>query len=283
VPSDVRTPGFLPDLNDVRLEVSEYYSSVRRCDDTVGAILEALQEAGADRNTLVMFLSDNGMAFPYSKTNCYLQSTKTPWIVRWPGTVRPGSVNSEHFISGIDFMPTALDAAGVAIPAGVDGRSFVPLLRGESQEGREWLFTQFYQTSGRHNYPMRCVQNKEYGYIFSPWSNGVREFDNESQVGRTMAAMKEAAQHDPAIAQRVQFFLYRVVEEFYDFKRDPDALNNLMGDKWHLYEIKALQAVLETWMLETGDSALDAFRNRGSSQVLEQYMQQVAQEIGGIS
>ena len=78
-PEEVIVPGFLPDILDVRLEIAEYYNSVRRCDDTVGRLLDALDEAGAAENTLVMFLSDNGMAFPFAKTNCYLNSTRTPW------------------------------------------------------------------------------------------------------------------------------------------------------------------------------------------------------------
>ena len=68
-PDEVVIPGFLPDLPEVRLEIAEYYNSVRRCDDTVGRLLDVLDEAGVAENTLVMFLSDNGMAFPFAKTN----------------------------------------------------------------------------------------------------------------------------------------------------------------------------------------------------------------------
>ena len=81
----------------------------------MGAVLKALEESGLAENTMVMFISDNGMAVPFAKANCYLSSTKTPWIVKWPGKVKPGSVDSEHFISGIDYMPTILDAAGLQI------------------------------------------------------------------------------------------------------------------------------------------------------------------------
>ena len=66
--------------------------------------MRALGESGQADNTLIMFLSDNGMAFPFSNPNCYLHSTRTPWIVCWPGRVAPGSIDERHFISGIDFM-----------------------------------------------------------------------------------------------------------------------------------------------------------------------------------
>ena len=279
-PEEVQTPGFLADLPEVRLEVSEYYNSVRRCDDTVGKLLDVLRETGVENETLVLFLSDNGMAFPFAKTNCYLHSTRTPWLARWPGEVAPGSIDAEHFISGIDLVPTLLEAAGIAKPEGMDGRSFLSLLCGEEQEGRDRVFTQFHQTAGLRNYPMRCIQTRRFGYIFNPWSDGTRVFINESQAGRTMNAMKEAAQNDPLVAARVNLFLYRAPEEFYDFANDPDALHNLIDDPDFTSEIGELRRALEGWMEETGDPALEAFRQRESRQVLDSFMDRVAETLG---
>jgi len=269
---EVAVPGFLPDLPEVRREMAEYHGSVRRCDDTVGAVLRALGDAGAEPDTLVMFLSDNGMAFPFSKTNCYLHSTRTPWMVRWPGVVEPGRVDSEHFVSGIDFMPTALEAAGLPLPEGMDGASFVPLLRGERQEGRDRVFTQFHENWARNRFPMRCVQDRRFGYIFNPWSDGERVFKNESQSGRTFKAMREAAATDPAIAARVELFLHRVPEELYDFRNDPDALVNLVDDPEYASDLERLRAELEAWMERTGDAALEAFRNRTSQETVAKFM-----------
>jgi len=282
-PDQVVTPGFLADLPEVRLEISEYYNSVRRCDDTIGEVLGVLDLAGVRDNTLVLFLSDNGMAFPFSKTNCYLHSTRTPWIIRWPETLRPGAVDDQHLVSGIDIMPTLLEAAGVDHPAGMDGRSFLPVLRGERQSGRDMVFTQFHQTAGKRNYPMRCVQTREYGYIFNPWSNGSRVFRNESQAGRTMDAMRAAAEVDPRTARRVELFLHRVPEELYDFRRDPDALANLIDEPSCASEAGGLRSALEEWMVESGDPALEAFRARQDRECLEAFLTRTAEELGGES
>jgi N-sulfoglucosamine sulfohydrolase len=279
--ADVPAPGHLADLPQVRLELAEYYGSVRRCDDTVGRLLAALDASGAAANTLVMFLSDNGMAFPFAKTNCYLHSTRTPWIVRWPQRVAPGALDSQHFVAGIDITPTLLEAAGLEPLSEADGRSFVPLLHGRPQEGREHVFTQFHQTAGKRNYPMRCVQTQRYGYIFNPWADGQREFRNESQAGRTMAAMQAAAAHDQALAARVELFLHRVPEELYDFEADPDALDNRINDPDCQDELQALRQLLEGWMQETADPALTAFRHRGCGEAREQLMAGLAAEIGG--
>ncbi len=280
-PADVVTPGFLPDLPEVRREIAEYYSSVRRCDDTVGALLDALDASGAADDTLVLFLSDNGMAFPFAKTNCYLHSTATPLIARLPGAGRADHLDDTHFVSGIDFMPTILEAAGLPCPEGVDGRSFLPLLHGEPQTGRDCVFTQFHQTAGKGNYPMRCVQDRRYGYIFNPWSNGTRVFRNESQIGRTFAAMREAAADAPAIAARVDLFLHRVPEELYDFAADPDGHINRIADPEAREARDRLTTVLERWMEATDDPALETFRHRHDPAACEQLMQRTCDTIGG--
>jgi N-sulfoglucosamine sulfohydrolase len=276
----ITTPGFLADLPPVRQEIAEYYSSVRRADDTVGAVLDVLKQRQIEQNTIVIFLSDNGMAFPFAKTNCYLHSTKTPWIMRWPAQIKPGRVDAEHIISGIDLMPTLLDAVGLEAPPGMDGFSFMPLLQGQTQKGRDLVFTQFYQTAGKRNYPMRCVQSARYGYIFNPWSNGTRVFKNESQAGRTMQAMQTPT-NTADTARRVAFFLYRTPEELYDFSQDPDALNNLIGDPAHADELNRLRAALDSWMETTQDPALEAYRKRSSAVASEALMEAMAMTLGG--
>ncbi len=208
----------------------------------------------------MMFLSDNGIALPFAKTNCYLSSTRTPWIVRWPGVVEPGTVDTEHFISGIDYMPTILDAVGLPCVPGMDGTSFVPLLTGASQQNRDRVFTVFHETSAKRRYEMRCVQNKKFGYIYNAWSDGQTVFKNESQSGLTMNAMKRAANTDPNIAARVELFLYRVPEELYDFENDPDALRNLADDPVYKGQLKQMRQELLTWMERTGDFLSSGYR-----------------------
>lgn len=260
--NEAEVPGFLPELPDVRQEISEYFTSVHRCDETVGEVLRALKDTGFEDNTLVMFLSDNGMALPFAKTNCYLNSTKTPWIAKWPGVVAPGSTDTTNFISGIDFMPTILEAVGLSQEPGMDGRSFMPLLNGAKQNGRDKVFTVFHMTSAKRRYEMRCVQDKKFGYIFNGWADGTTVFKNESQNGLTMKAMNAAAATDPDIAARVELFLYRVPEEFYDFEADPDALNNLIDDPGHQAKIDSMRRRLMTWMAQTNDFVMPDFQEK---------------------
>jgi len=267
-PADVPVPGFVPDLPGVREELSYYLNSVRRLDDTFGKTMQALKESGFDKNTLVMFISDNGIAIPFAKCNAYLASTRTPWIVRWPGVVRRGTVDREHFISGIDFFPTVLEAAGLPIPKGLDGVSFLGLLKGKKQSGRDKVFTQIDMKAGGDAVPMRCVQDKRFGYIFNPWSDGKFYYRNNNE-GLTMKAMVEAAQTDRHIAQRVAMFRYRAAEEFYDLKNDPDCLNNLVGKSAYKSDLKKMQSQLRDWMKQAHDPLLPAFENRSSPEKLK--------------
>jgi N-sulfoglucosamine sulfohydrolase len=271
-PDDVPVPGFVPDLPGVRQELSHYLNSVRRCDDTFGKVLQALDEAGYGDTTVVMFLSDNGIAIPFAKCNAYLASTRTPWIVRWPGVTKPGAVDRTHFISGIDFYPTILDALGVKTPEGLDGSSFVPLLRGGTQSGRDRVFTQIDQKAGGDAVPMRCVQTARFGYIFNPWSDGTHYYRNNNE-GLTMRAMNEAAATDPSIAERVRMFRYRALEELYDLERDPDCLRNLIEDEPYREEAERLRDELRDWMRRTEDPLLPAFEKRDSPGAVQETLE----------
>ena len=269
---EVEVPGFLPDIPEVRKEIAEYYTSVYRCDETVGMILQALDDNGFSDETMVMFLSDNGMALPFAKTNCYLNSTKTPWLVRWPGHVKRGVEDKSSMISGVDFMPTVLEATGLPGIDGLDGCSKVSLLHGENRSEEDRVFTEFHETAANRRYPMRCVQSSRYGYIINFWSDGRTVFQNESQGGRTFRAMQEAAASDESIESRVRLFQYRVQEEFYDFGKDPNGLDNLIDDQDQIERIDRFREVLLDKMQRTGDPATAAFGSR-SPEAISEFME----------
>jgi N-sulfoglucosamine sulfohydrolase len=269
---DVVVPGFLPDLPIARKELAHYYCSVRRADDCVAATLKSLSDSGRASDTVVMFLSDHGMPFPFAKTNVYHHSTRTPWIVRWPGRVKPGSLDNTHMISATDLMPTVLDIAGIDQPPGLQGRSFLPLLLDETQEGRDYVIKEYNENSGGGRHPMRAVETKRYCYIFNPWASGRRRFRTATQGMQTYKEMVKLAPTDPAIAARVRLFDYRTVEEFYDVVNDPDATRNLIDDPRRAREIDRHRGILEQWMVTTSDHCLEAFRNRHDPEAMERYM-----------
>lgn len=259
-PDEVDVPGFLDDLPEVREEIAGYASSVRRADDTVGEILRALQESGMEENTIVMFLSDNGMAFPFAKTNCYLASTRTPWLVRWPGHIKPGTVDRKHFVCGVDFLSTVLEAVGLASEKDDDGLSMVPLFEGGNHPGRDRVFTVINTTAGKQPYPMRGIQTLRWGYVYNQWADGRTKFRNESQAGLTWPAMVAAAKTAPAIEKRVEFFLRRAPEELYDLESDPGCRHNLAASPERKSDLSAMRLLMVEEMARTRDPLLASFR-----------------------
>jgi len=273
-PDEIEMLGYLPDIKNVRKEVAQYYGNVYRCDQNIGGVLKALQESGLEENTLVIFLSDHGAAFPFSKAQCYLNSSKTPLIVKWPGTITPGSVDSSHFVTGIDLMPTVMEIAGVPLVPKLDGQSFLPLLRNEEQKERDYAYSSFYQIFARVRYPMRCLQNEDFGYIYNFWSDHQLEIRGDATSGLTWRAMIKAAETDPEIAKRVELYKYRVPEEFYNFKEDPDGLNNLANDPAYADELNEFREKMLEIMKKYNDPAYEAFRDRDQAGVVEGFMEE---------
>ena len=275
---DIVVPGFLPDTPVVRKEVAHYYSSVRRADDAVGAILQALEDSEQEENTVVFFLSDHGMALPFAKTTVYHHGTHTPWIVRWPNAVKPGSIDSEHMISAVDLAPTLLDILGVDNPSAMDGRSFEPLLKGQQQNGREWIIKEYNESSTGARNPMRSVQTRQFCYIYNPWSDGERTFKTATIGTLTHKEMRRLAKSDPLAEERLNMFKHRVVEELYDVTEDPDSLNNLAEDPAYEGVIAAMRQKLKEWMQEHEDPLLAAFEQRDDPTVAAAYMERVQKE-----
>jgi N-sulfoglucosamine sulfohydrolase len=271
-PEEVAVFGYLPDIPDVRKEVAQYYGSVYRADQSIGAILRALKESGMENNTIVIFLSDHGAAFPFSKSQCYFNSNKTPLIIRWPANIKSGSIDTTHIVSGIDLMPTLMDALHLPTVPDMDGKSFLPLLLGKKQSNRNSVYTTYYQIFGNIRYPMRCIQDKNFGYIYNFWADGKLRISGDATGGLTWKAMMKAANTDPAIAERVELFKHRVPEEFYDFRKDPDALHNLINDPAYSGLIQQFRDKMLKEMLVCKDPAFQAFKDRNKPGVIQDFM-----------
>ncbi len=276
--NEVPVPGFLFDDPQVREELALYYSSVRRADDCVGQVLAALKASGEADKTVVMFMSDHGMPLPFAKTQLYHHSTHTPWMVRWPGVTKAGSVDKQHMISAVDFLPTILDITGAPHPKRLDGRSYLPLLKGGTQEGRDHIIKEYNENAGRSRDPMRGVQTKKYLYLFNPWSNGERVFTTATTGTVTYRRMVDLASSSKSLSARLDLYKHRVPEELYDVEKDPDCLINLINQPKHQNELKELRAKLDAWMVRSKDPMLEAFRKRENAGFVEAYVQKLEKE-----
>src|SRR5262245_57009576 len=257
-PQEISVPSFLEDLPDVRKEVAQYYTSVRRFDVTLGEVLAALKSSGQEDRTVVVFLSDHGMSFPFSKASVYFNGTRSPVVLRYPGQGQPRVL--EEFVSSVDLMPTLLDLLGVAHPPGLDGRSWLPLLKGESQEGRDYVVTHVNTVSSGKSFPQRCVRTKDRALMFHGWSDGQTSFRVEAMNGLSFNALAAAAKTDPRIAARVQQYTQGTPLALYDLSTDPDERTNLINDPAYQTDIQRLSKLLLAHMEKTSDPQLPAFQ-----------------------
>lgn len=279
-PEEVKSvPGFLEDLPDIRREVAQYLTNVRRLDDCVGAVLRALDEAGARDDTLVLFYGgDHGMSFPFAKSNDYEDSSRVGFLVRWPGVVNAGRVDRDHLVATIDIAPTLLEATGLPPLAGIDGRSFLPVLRGERLQGWDRVFTFYNQSSGRNWLLMRCLRTRDRAYIWNAWVDGKMQYRAENMNGLSWRAMVAGAETNPAIRARVQHYLYRAPEEFYDMTNDRYERHNLIADPARQTEIAAMKKELLALLQRTGDPLAPAFAQLDKPEVLQRIKQQLDRE-----
>ncbi|MEM7014010.1 MAG: sulfatase-like hydrolase/transferase [Verrucomicrobiota bacterium] len=228
-PDEIPVHPTIPDTPAVRFEQACYFSSVRRFDDVAGRAIRVLEDRNLAKDTLVILLSDHGMAVPSAKSNCYPQSTRTPFVLRWDGKIKPGQEDKTHIVSTLDILPTILDAAGIENPEGMDGRSLTSLFNGGKQDGRDHIFTQFYMKIGQTNFQMRAWQNTQYAYVFNPWHNGKPVYNTSSMGGSCFAEILRVGESDPIWAERADYLLARVPEEFFNLNKDPHCLNNLIA------------------------------------------------------
>ncbi len=205
----------------VRWKYQRYMKDYLRCiaavDDNLGRVLKYLDEEGLADNTVVIYSSDQGFYLGehgwFDKRWIYEESLRTPLIVRWPGVARPGSVNKD-IVSNLDFAETFLDAAGVAVPDDMQGRSLVPLLQGRTPD--DWRKSFYY-----HYYEFPAVHSVRRHY-------GVA-------TGRYKLIHFYPNRWDPNPIDEW---------ELYDLESDPKELHNVCGDPKYAAVRKELEGEL---------------------------------------
>ncbi|MGV3660550.1 MAG: sulfatase [Prosthecobacter sp.] len=264
-------PGFLEDLPEVRAEMARYYTNVRRMDDCVGAVLDELDESGERENTIVMFFGgDHGMAWAFAKSNVYENSSRAGLIFRWPGVVKEGTHDTEHLVSTLDFTPTLLEACGVPMIPDLDGRSFLPVLKGGHLAGWDRVHTCYNQGGPAVWMTMRCIRTKDRAYIWNGWHDGKTVYQGGmwadkkavTQLSPGWRATHKAAKENPALQERLNLLNLRTPEEFYDLTNDRFERHNLIADPARQVEIEAMRAELLALMRRTEDPYAEAFAQR---------------------
>jgi len=136
--------------------IKDYLRCIASVDDNIGRMLDYLDESGLAENTIVIYSSDQGFYLGehgwFDKRWMYEESLRTPFIINWPGVTKPGTVNAEDIVSPLDFAETFCEVAGLDVPDDMQGRSLVPILKGNTPDDwRKVFYYQYYEYPGPHS------------------------------------------------------------------------------------------------------------------------------------
>ncbi len=201
--------------------IQDYLACISSVDDNVGRVLDYLDESGLAENTIVIYTSDQGFYLGehgwFDKRFMYNESFKTPLMIRWPKKIKAG-IRSDELVQNLDFAPTLLDAAGIEVPADMQGESMTPLLYGHDEKwDRKSVYYHYYEYPGEH------AVKRHYGI-----------------------ATKE---------YKLIHFYYDIDEwEFYDLHEDPNEMNNAYEDPAYSATILKLKSELQELRVRYDDS-----------------------------
>lgn len=244
VPEQVTIPPFLPDAPEVRRDIAELNEAVRRVDEGVGRIIEALQKHGLWGNTLLVFTTDHGIAFPGAKATLFDPGLEIALLMHGPDEFQGGRV-VEAMVSNADLMPTFLELCGLEPPPGLDGKSLLPLVRGQVESLHERLFVELTYHAAYD--PMRGLRTERFKYIRS---FARRPFWLPPNVdnGYTKDWYR---QHRPEVYRDL-----RPRELLFDLGQDPWERRNLAEEPAYASVLEEMRGALERWMEETEDPLL---------------------------
>lgn len=198
-----------------RRYMSNYLSTVKAVDESVGRLLDYLEANDLSDNTVVIYSSDQGFYLGehgwYDKRWMFEESFRMPFIVRWPGVIEAGS-RPETLIQNIDYAPTFLDIAGLDVPEEVQGKSLVPIMRDPTKSLRKSLYYAYYEL-GEHAVPQHFgVRTDRHKLIYFPLTNEWNLFDLDLDPQELKSVDDEPAYTE--IRQELAEELVRLREQF---------------------------------------------------------------------
>lgn len=235
--------------------MQDYLACVQGVDDGVGKVLDYLDQAGLAKNTIVIYSADNGWYLGelglYDKRFMYEPGLRVPLLVRGPG-IKAGSLPAQ-FVANIDLAPTFLDLAGLPVPASMQGRSFVPLLRGESPaDWRTSVYYRYYHDPGHHNTAAHLgVRTATHKLIYYWKQNAYEMFDLTADPTEQHNLLHADGAKNPAVAAKLAELKTELVRLQREFKDDGQY------------------AAPADWPAGSADGPFDAYKSIGTKTVAE--------------
>ena len=235
-------PKPLPDTPRTREDMTAFKASARVLDCGIGGVLDALEANGLADNTLVICTTDHGIAFPGIKCNLTDHGIGVMLIMQGPGGFADGQV-CDAMVSHVDLFPTLCDLLGIESPSWLQGKSIMPLIRGEAKDIHDAIFAQVTYHAAYE--PQRAVRTRRFKYI--------RRFEERSSP--VLPNCDDSPSKDVWLEHGWGDRSPRS-EQLYDLIFDPNEAHNLAGDPSMTQVLGKMRERLDRWMQETNDPLL---------------------------
>ena len=253
--SRVMVHPFLPDTETCRAEIAQYYQSVSRIDQGLGRLVKLLKQTGHYDDTVILFTSDHGIAFPGGKTTLYEGGMRVPLVIRSPDLERRGG-SCEALVSLVDVAPTILDVAGAwdqAAQKELHGRSFYGVLDQQRPVGWDMVRASHTFHEITMYYPMRVIRTRKYKLIWNLAHQLPYPFASDLWAAPTWQDVFRKGPDAYYGKRTVRAYIHRPKFELYDLQADPDEAVNLADSKQHAAALEELQKMLREFQQQTKD------------------------------
>ncbi len=260
-PKKIQLPPNLADTPETREHYSNYLAEITYMDGQVGEILQVLEESGRAEDTLVLFSSEQGSQFPGCKWTNWNTGLHTALVAAWPGKIEGGK-RTDALVQYADVTPTLVNLAGGEASPVFDGSSFAGVLRGETDQHREFAYAMHNNLPEGPRYPIRSITDGEYRYIRNLLPDELYIEKHLMGGGRLNNPYWATWVGDdpikkPKTYERIKRYMSRPPEQLYHTKTEPYELTNLAGQSDHDAARAKLSAALDEWLKAEGDPGAD--------------------------
>ncbi|TLX75626.1 sulfatase [Labilibacter sediminis] len=252
-PEEVIVPEFLPNTPECRAELAQYYQSVSRLDQGVGRLVELLKQQDVYDNTIIIYISDNGIAFPGAKTTVYEPGIKLPCIIKHQNQKHASTV-SNALISWVDLTPTVLTIAGLFPEKNsFHGKAFDKVLQDPDFSVQDEIYASHTFHEVTMYYPMRVIRDKKFKFIY----NIAHQLDYPCAAdlweSPTWQSVYKKGENSMYGQRKVKDYLHRSKFELYDLEKDPGEALNLAEKQNYQQLVEAFVVKMKQFQEDTKD------------------------------
>lgn len=233
---------------------ARFYAAISRMDADLGQVYDLARDKFGD-NLFFLHFSDQGSQWPFGKWCLYDDGIRTPMIAAWPGHIAPGT-RTPAMVSLVDVLPTLVEVAGGTPPQNLDGKSFLNVLLGKTNEFHQYIFATHSGDGDINVYPSRCVRDGHWKYILNlhpeyKFTSHITEVPGED--GAYWKTWVQKAKTNATAATKVSRYQERPKEELYDIVNDPYEQHNVIATPANAEVLAKMRALLQQWMKDQGD------------------------------